>query len=128
MSCRMATYLQRCPLHGFGRVPSEARLKNANERLADTRQNSLWPRNSTDSVLHITGGPIHEHFEQFFSALRVVRECSVREPECSRILRPANVVEHSGAVQRPEPEMAYLYSDDGFCVDGSLSRKDLDPT
>ena len=38
-------------------------------------------------------------------ALRMVRECAVCESECSLVVSSAHVVEHSGAVQRPEPEV-----------------------
>jgi len=53
-------------------------------------------------------------------ALRMVRECAVCESECSLVVSSAHVLEHSGAVQRPEPEVPYLYADDGSRVDGRL--------
>src|SRR5204862_8044350 len=93
----------------------------------DSCQRALWPGDGANPILDVPALAVDEHLEQFFTALGVVCERPVREPERILAIGAADVVQHPSAVQGPKPEMAKQHGDVGSDLDRLLCWKRLHP-
>jgi len=84
-------------------MSSEALLKQAHDRLADSRQRGSWPRGRADSVHHLVGPGIDEHLEELLASFRVVRQRSVREAESGVIIQTPDGVEDTALFKDQNP-------------------------
>src|SRR5438046_1211705 len=95
--------------------------------MAESRQHRARSRDRTDSVHHVVRVTIQEHFEELLACLRMVRQCSVREPELRSAVTVANAVDDPATVQGPESQMANENRDDGPGFERRGFRIEIDP-
>jgi hypothetical protein len=108
-------------------VVSESFLKRAHYWLAESREHSLWPRGSSNSIHNVFCLRVNEDLEELFAALRVVRQRSICEAKPSDITRASDAVEDTATVQGPKPEMSDQYRDDCTDCDRRVPRERFDP-
>ena len=102
-------------------------MEETHDRLADPGQRALRPRHGANPVTDDAGISVDEHLEQLFAALGMVGQRPVDDTERGPIVSRADVVQHPGAVERPESEMSNQHGHIRADVDGRPSGEGLHP-